>query len=160
MLEDFIKSAASFAGLKSLIFSRCPINLGQEGGCAAPCDLLPNLEELRLYDMLDLKSISQLAGHHRLRFRNLKSIDVDNCSQMKYLLYYDDFIQILPNLKVIKVSHCENLEELFNYDLGQNMALDHVFPKLRTLELMGHPKLRTLCRHEMTWLCLEQIKLL
>ncbi|KAK7856994.1 disease resistance protein [Quercus suber] len=55
--------SASFAGLKSLIFSRCPINLGQGGGCAAPGDLLPNLEELRLYNMLDLKSISELAGH-------------------------------------------------------------------------------------------------
>nr|POF06328.1 disease resistance protein [Quercus suber] len=117
--------------LKSIqpgIISRCPINLGQGGGCAAPCDLQPNLEELRLCDMLDLKSISELAGHLGLRFRNLKSVDVDNYSQMKCLLYYGDFIQILPNLKVIKVSHCENLEELFNYDLGQNMAPDHVVP--------------------------------
>ena len=77
MLEDFIKSAASFAGLKSLIFSKCPINLGQGGRCATPCGPLLNLEELRLYEMLDLKRILELASHLRLRFCNLKSIDVN-----------------------------------------------------------------------------------
>ena len=40
------------------------------------------------------------------------------------------------------------------------MAPDHVVPKLRILKLVGHPKFRTLCRHEMTWPCLEQIKVL
>lgn len=65
--------------------------------------------KLRLYDVLPLTfSISELAGHLGLRFHNLKSIDVDNCSQMKYLLSYGDFVQILPNLEVIKGSHCEN----------------------------------------------------
>lgn len=65
--------------------------------------------KLRLYDVLPLTfSISELAGHLGLRFHNLKSIDADNCSQMKYLLSYGDFVQILPNLEVIKGSHCEN----------------------------------------------------
>ncbi|KAK7846198.1 hypothetical protein CFP56_008253 [Quercus suber] len=58
MLEDFIKSAANFAGLKSLIFSRCPINLGQGGRCAAPCDLLLNLEELQF----QIKEITTVLG--------------------------------------------------------------------------------------------------
>jgi disease resistance protein RPS2 len=85
---------------------------------------------------------------------------VNVCSNMKYLFSCGDFIWTLPNLEVIEVMSCSELEELFNYDSGQNMALDPVVPKLRTLELEFLPKLRSLCRHKETWPCLEQVKVL
>ncbi|KAM3741668.1 hypothetical protein ACB098_07G013800 [Castanea mollissima] len=157
MLEDFIESHASFAGLKSLDIKICPTSLGQGGGCAARCDLLPNLEKFRLYGMENLNSISELAGHLGLRVNSLKSIEVYYCPQMKYLLSCGDFIQTLPNLEEIKVNDCENFEELFNYESGQNVSPDPMVPKLRILQLGILPKFKTLCRYEETWPCLEQV---
>ncbi|KAL4613911.1 hypothetical protein ACB092_07G016400 [Castanea dentata] len=157
MLEDFIESDASFAGLKSLEIEYCPTSLGQGGGCAARCDLLPNLEKLRIYRMEKLNSISELAGHLGLRLNSLKSIEVDYCLQMKYLLSCGDFIQTLPNLEEIEVTDCKDFEELFNYESGQNVSPDSMVPKLRILRLVNLPKFKTLCRYEETWPCLEQV---
>ncbi|XP_075674305.1 disease resistance protein At4g27190-like isoform X2 [Castanea sativa] len=103
MLKDFIESDASFAGLKSLAIDYCPTSLGQRGGCAARCDLLPNLEKFRLSWIENLNSISELAGHLGLRLNSLKSIEVKHCHQMKYLLSCGDFIQTLPILEEIKI---------------------------------------------------------
>ena len=158
MLEDFIESDASFAGLKSLSIVKCPTSLGRGGGCAARCDLLPNLEELHLDSMKNLNSISELPGHLGRRFHSLKSIEVESCFEMKYLLSCGDFIQTLTNLEVIKVIGCENFEELFNNESGQNISPDPMVPKLWILELGNLPKFKTLCRHEETWLCLEQVE--
>ncbi|KAL4613909.1 hypothetical protein ACB092_07G016200 [Castanea dentata] len=157
MLEDFIESDASFAGLKSLHIVDCPTSLGQRGGCAARCDLLPNLEKFRLSWMENLNSISELAGHLGLRLNSLKSIAVEICRQMKYLLSCGDFIQTLSNLEEIKVHNCENFEELFNNESGQNISPDPMVPKLRILQLWNLPKFKTLCRYEETWPCLEQV---
>ncbi|KAK4557599.1 hypothetical protein RGQ29_007377 [Quercus rubra] len=157
MLEDFIESDASLAGLKSLSIRNCPASLGWGGGCAARCDLLPNLEELHLHDLKNLNSISELAGYLGLRFHSLRSIEVEYCHQMKSLLSCGDFIQTLPNLEVIKVTDCENLEKLFNNESGQNISPDPMVPKLRILQLGDLPEFKTLSRHEETWPCLEQV---
>ena len=158
MLEDFIKSDASFANLKSLTISNCLTSLGRGGGCVARSDLLPNLEELRLWNVGNLKSISELASHLRLKFRGLKSIEVKNCNQMKYLLSCGDFNRTLPNLEVINVRRCGILDELFHYESGQNMAPDPIVPNLQKVTLMRLPKLITLCRHKEIWSCLEQVE--
>ncbi|KAF3968899.1 hypothetical protein CMV_007261 [Castanea mollissima] len=157
VLEDFIESDASFVGLKSLEIANCPTSLGQGGGCAARCDLLPNLEKFHLSRMENLNSISELAGHLGLRVNSLKSIEVQSCPRMKYLLSCGDFIQTLPNLEEIEVSDCENFEELFNYESGQNISPDPMVPKLQILQLWDLPKFKTLCRYEETWPCLEQV---
>uniref|UniRef100_A0A2N9HKC5 Uncharacterized protein n=1 Tax=Fagus sylvatica TaxID=28930 RepID=A0A2N9HKC5_FAGSY len=147
-------------GLKSFELYSMKFNRSSRpnGGLAAHCDLLPNLEKLTLFRLEGLESISDLLGYPGLRFLRLKSVKVDQCYNMKYLFSCGDFIQTLPNLEVIEVWRCRELEELFNYDSGQNMALDPVVPKLRTLELENLPKLRSLCRHEETWPCLEQVE--
>ena len=158
MFEDFIKSAASFSDLKSLTICNCTISIGRGGGCAVRCDLLPNLEELKLFAVSGLQSISELAGHLGLRFHNLKSIGLRGCSEMKYLISCGAFIQTLPNLEVINIRRCNNIEELFNCDSGQIMTSDPVVPNLRKLVLQQLPKLITLCRHEETWPRLEQVE--
>ncbi|KAK4576317.1 hypothetical protein RGQ29_027041 [Quercus rubra] len=140
MFEDFIKSAASFSDLKSLTICNCTISIGQGGGCAVRCDLLPNLEELKLFAVSGLQSISELAGHLGLRFHNLKSIGLRDPT------------------KLGSNQHKTLIEELFNCDSGQIMTSDPVVPNLRKLVLEQLPKLITLCRHEETWPRLEQVE--
>ncbi|KAM3744342.1 hypothetical protein ACB098_06G045900 [Castanea mollissima] len=158
MFEDFIKSAASFSDLKSLKICNCTISIGRGGGYAVRCDLLPNLEVLELFAVSGLQSISELAGHLGLRFHKLKSIELRGCSEMKYLISCGASIQTLPNLEVIRIRRCDNIDELFNCDSGQNRTSDPVVPNLRKLVLEHLPKLITLCRHEETWPCLEQVE--
>jgi disease resistance protein RPS2 len=158
MLEVLvINSVGCFACLKSLTIASSNSSLQPEGGCAAHYDLLPNLEELHLQDLTYLESISELVGHHGLRFLRLKLIEVTRCSQLKYLISCGHFILTLPNLEVINVSFCDKLDELFNFRSTQNMSPHPVVPSLRILELKNLPKLRTLCRHKEKWQCLEQV---
>ena len=159
MLKDFvINSVGCFVGLKSLTVEKSTSsNLQTVGECSAHSDLLPNLEQLHLYALADLESISDLATPLGLRFGRLILIEVRDCYNMRYLLSCGDFIRTLPNLEVIKVSSCPVLDELFSYDSGQNMAPNPIVPNLQILELKDLPELKTLCRHEETWPCLEQV---
>jgi disease resistance protein RPS2 len=154
MLEDLvINSVGYFASLKSLTIRNCS-GSAWGGECAAQYDLLPNLEELRLVEMEYGESISQLLGHLGLRFRRLKSIQVEWCSKMKYLLSCGDFIPELPNLEVIEVWYCGRLGELFNYRHSTQYIN---VPRLRILKLVNLPQLKTLCRDNETCPLLEQV---
>jgi disease resistance protein RPS2 len=157
MLEDLvINSVGCFAGLKSLTIQNCRGSVWQ-GGCAAQYDLLPNLEELYLRELNYGTSISELLGHLGLRFLRLKLIEVECCSQMKYLLSCGYFIHALPNLEVMKVRLCEKLGELFSYHSVHYIAPNPVVPSLRILELEWLPELKIVCRDEEAWPLLEQV---
>ncbi|XP_059442155.1 disease resistance protein At4g27190-like [Corylus avellana] len=144
-----------FAGLKSLSIENCSDSVwqGQKGNY----DPLPNLEELYLRNLDYGESISELLNHLGLRFPALKSLEVEGCSKMEYILSYGYFIEVLPNLKVIKVRNCDKLGDLFSYVPGKLICPDPIVPKLRILELEWLPKLRTFCRDEETWPLLEQL---
>lgn len=140
-----INNHASFLGLKSLTITSSNGTFRPGGGCAAPCDLLPHLEEIHLHGLTYLESISELVGHLGLLFSRLKLIEVGKCPKLKCLLAYGNFILILPNLEVIKVSFCDKLEMLFNYFSEQTCSsVEHIVPNLQILQLKNLPKLRTL----------------
>ncbi|KAL5548242.1 hypothetical protein UlMin_003473 [Ulmus minor] len=156
-LTEINSSISTFSCLKSLTISSSSSILRPAGGCAAPCDLLPNLEELHLHSLTYLESISELVGHLGLLFSKLKLIQVTRCPQIKCLLSCGNFILTLPNLETINVSFCDKLSELFNYTSNQISGEEPIVPKLRTLELKNLPKLKTLCRPRETWPQLEKI---
>ncbi|KAB1225484.1 hypothetical protein CJ030_MR1G018623 [Morella rubra] len=152
MLENLaINSVGSFACLKSLTIATSDSSFRPGGGCAAPYDLLPNLEELHLEQLTSMESISELVGHLGLRFLRLRLIEVTWCSNMKYLLSCHSLIQTLPNLEVIEISSCGELNEIFKYPSLQTIAPYPVVPNLQTLKLENLPKLRTLCKDEKIW---------
>ncbi|KAF3453531.1 hypothetical protein FNV43_RR03971 [Rhamnella rubrinervis] len=153
-----IKDHDSFVGLKSLTITSSNSTFRPGGGCAAPCDLLPHLEEIHLHGLTYLESISELVGHLGLLFSRLKLIEVGRCPKIKCLLSYGNVILTLPNLEVVKVSFCDKLEMLFNYVSEQTFSVEHVVPNLQILELKNLPKLRTLIsRTEEACLRLEQV---
>ncbi|KAI9186963.1 hypothetical protein LWI28_022787 [Acer negundo] len=149
MLEKLvIRSIGSYSGLKSLTITKSSSSLSPGGGCADHDDLLPNLEELHLYELTKLGSISELVGFLGLRFSRLKLIDVRRCDVLEYLLTGGDFIISLPILETIHVSSCESLVELFNFPLQENFVPESVVPNLRTLKLRNLPRLKTLSRQD------------
>jgi disease resistance protein RPS2 len=126
MPEDLaIKSLRPFDGLKSLTIQSCS-RIVRQGGCVTHDDPLPNLEELYLRDLNYGISISELLGHVGLRFLTLKLVEVEWCSEMKYLLSCGSLIHDLPKLEVIKVQNCCMLVELFSYH--PKAAADPVVP--------------------------------
>ncbi|KAK0600563.1 hypothetical protein LWI29_016158 [Acer saccharum] len=149
MLEKLvIRSIGSYTGLKSLTITKSSSIFRPGGGCAAHDDLLPNLEELRLQNLIKLGSISELVGFLGLRFSRLKSIDVYRCDGLEYLLTCGDFTISLPKLETIHVSSCKSLVELFNFPLQENFVPEPVVPNLRTLKLVNLPRLKTLSRQD------------
>ncbi|KAK0600533.1 hypothetical protein LWI29_015922 [Acer saccharum] len=149
MLEKLvIRSIGSYIGLKSLTITKSSSIFRPGGGCAAHDDLLPNLEELRLQNLIKLGSISELVGFLGLRFSRLKSIDVYRCDGLEYLLTCGDFTISLPKLETIHVSSCKSLVELFNFPLQENFVPEPVVPNLRTLKLVNLPRLKTLSRQD------------
>ncbi|XP_048318774.2 disease resistance protein At4g27190 [Ziziphus jujuba] len=139
-----LNSFNTFVSLKSLTITSSNSSFRPRGGCAAPYDLLPHLEEIHLRGLTYLESISELVGHLGLLFSRLKLIEVARCPKIKSLLSYGNFILTLPNLEVIKIRFCEKLEELFNYASEQTFSVDPIVPNLQILELNNLPKLRTL----------------
>ncbi|KAI9187249.1 hypothetical protein LWI28_025950 [Acer negundo] len=153
MLETLvIRNIGSYTGLKSLTITDSYSSLRPDGVCAAHDDLLPNLEELHLYDMPKIRSISELVGFLGLRFSRLKIIDVSRCDGLEYLLTCGDFIISLPNLETIQVSFCKSLVELFNFPSQGNFVPEPVVPNLGTLKLVNLPWLKTLSRQDGSWL--------
>ncbi|KAK0598852.1 hypothetical protein LWI29_000032 [Acer saccharum] len=153
MLETLvIRSIGSYTGLKFLTIIKSSSSLRPDGGCAAHDDLLPNLEELRLYDLTKIESISELVGFLGLRFSRLKLIDVSRCDGLEYLLTCGDFIISLPKLETIQVSSCKSLVELLNFPLQKNFVPEPVVPNLRTLKLVNLPRLETLSRQDVSGL--------
>ncbi|KAI9186214.1 hypothetical protein LWI28_014943 [Acer negundo] len=149
MLEKMVISCiGSYTGLKSLTITGSFSSLRPGGGCAAHDDLLPNLEELRLQDLIKLGSISELVGFLGLRFSRLKLIKVIRCDRLEYLLTCGDFIISLPNLETIEVTRCKSLVELFNFPRRENSVPEPVVPNLRTLKLVKLPRLKTLSRQD------------
>ncbi|KAK2639468.1 hypothetical protein Ddye_027263 [Dipteronia dyeriana] len=143
-----ISSIGSYTGLKSLTITRSSSSLRPDGGCTSHDDLLPNLEELHLFELSKLGSISELVGFLGLRFSRLILIEVIRCAGIEYLLTCGDFIISLPKLETIKVSSCESLVEISNFPSQENFVPEPVAPNLRTLKLVNLPWLETLSRQD------------
>ena len=156
-LNNLFDSVGVFVYLKSLSISSSNVRFRPQGGCCAPNDLLPNLEELYLSSLYCLESISELVGTLGLKFSRLKGMRVAGCPKLKYLLSCDDFTQPLEKLEIIDLQMCEDLNDMFIHSSGQTSMSYPVAPNLREIHLKRLPKLKTLSRQEETWQHLEHI---
>ncbi|KAK4414566.1 hypothetical protein Salat_2869600 [Sesamum alatum] len=106
-------------------------------GNNAKFDMLPNLEDISLFDLTQLSCISDLALPLGLKFSWLRCIRVESCEELKYLISLDTTILSLVKLERILVYSCEQVEKLFKFD-----HLDFVFPNLKNIDLSNCPTLR------------------
>ncbi|XXG62228.1 hypothetical protein AAC387_Pa05g0635 [Persea americana] len=99
---------------------------------------LPKLTFLRIYDMLNLKSIWE-GSFPPGSFNCLSRLNVSRCNKLKNI-FPSKIITQLSNLRVLQVESCSALEEVICEE-AIGVKSDCVLPKLRILELESLPAL-------------------
>ncbi|KAL0379795.1 UNVERIFIED_CONTAM: Disease resistance protein [Sesamum angustifolium] len=121
----------------------------------AKFDMLPNLEDISLFNLTRLSCISDLALPLGLKFSRLRCIYVESCDELKYLISLGTTILSLVKLETIQVYYCTQVEELLKFD--QSSYPDSVFPNLKKIKLSNCPMLRLLSEENVACPCLENV---
>ncbi|KAK4414563.1 putative disease resistance protein [Sesamum alatum] len=125
-------------------------------GNNAKFDMLPNLENISLYNLTHISCISEFALPLGLKLSRLRCIDVETCEELKYLISLGTTIVSLVKLERILVYSCEQVEQLFKFD--QSWYPDFVFPNLKKIKLSNCPKLRFLSEQNVACPRLEEVE--
>ncbi|XP_031120341.1 probable disease resistance protein At4g27220 [Ipomoea triloba] len=156
MLYNMVRSSVTlgpFVNLKSILISGCCISVKLSSqGCVTECDLLPNLEDLRFYDLTELESISDFSNFLGLRFTKLRSITVFGCYHLENVFTMDGTLHKLAKLESIKICGCKKLSEVF-----KNTSTNNFVPMLKSLYLDGLPTLEEICIADESWNSLEHL---
>ncbi|XXG62229.1 hypothetical protein AAC387_Pa05g0636 [Persea americana] len=117
---------------------------------------LPKLTFLRIYDMLNLKSIWE-GSFPPGSFNCLSRLNVSRCNKLKNI-FPSKIITQLSNLRVLQVESCSALEEVICEE-AIGVKSDCVLPKLRILELESLPALVGILKgHLLNCSSLEEIQ--
>ncbi|KAL5549207.1 hypothetical protein UlMin_004438 [Ulmus minor] len=124
--------------------------------CSSSCCRLPLLQELFLYQLLNLNDLMEggtsiTSTPSNCIFPSLKEFRVYGCHNMKRLLMHG-LLSHLQNLEILWVFDCEQMEEIIgeasNEDEDQEatriIVLDNL-PNLKQLKLGLLPKLKNFC---------------
>ncbi|MBA0770854.1 hypothetical protein Gotri_019417, partial [Gossypium trilobum] len=115
--------------------------------------ILPKLETLEVHDCYNLISL----GSSSALFQNLTTLDVSNCKTMKYLDTCLVF-QGMAQLKKLMVRDCISMKEIVATE-GDEATCDIIFSRLKSLELVNLPRLKSFCsgNHTFGFPCLEEL---
>ncbi|TYG47134.1 hypothetical protein ES288_D11G313800v1 [Gossypium darwinii] len=115
--------------------------------------ILPKLETLEVHDCENLICL----GSSSASFQNLTTLDVWNCEAMKYL---DTCLAVqgMAQLKKLRVRDCISMKEIVATEGGE-ATCDIYFSRLRSLELVNLPRLKSFCSgsHTFRFPCLEEL---
>ncbi|KAK8329133.1 hypothetical protein V6Z12_A11G298500 [Gossypium hirsutum] len=115
--------------------------------------ILPKLETIEVHDCYNLISL----GSSSASFRNLTTLDVWNCEAMKYL---DTCLAVqgMAQLKKLMVKDCISMTEIVATE-GDEATCDIIFSRLKSLELVNLPRLKSFCsgNHTFGFPCLEEL---
>ncbi|KAJ7967968.1 Disease resistance protein [Quillaja saponaria] len=164
-LSDFVE-AASLKCLRSWLILGCnkmstivDCNLTQQrdkSNVIGEC-ILPNLEQLYLVSLVNLKSIFE-GSMHPGSLSKLQILEVINCPILKSI-FTNGVIQQFSRLQKLTVQDCNEIEDLFTESDGSETELLEL-PELKTLVLINLPKLRTLCLvNYFVWPSFEVLKI-
>ncbi|KAK8271985.1 hypothetical protein V6Z12_D11G299500, partial [Gossypium hirsutum] len=115
--------------------------------------ILPKLETLEVHHCDNLISL----GSSSASFQNLTTLDVSNCKTMKYLDTCLVF-QGMAQLKKLMVRDCISMKEIVATE-GDEATCDIIFSRLKSLELVNLPRLKSFCsgNHTFGFPCLEEL---
>nr|KJB45116.1 hypothetical protein B456_007G290700 [Gossypium raimondii]KJB45117.1 hypothetical protein B456_007G290700 [Gossypium raimondii] len=115
--------------------------------------ILPKLETLEVHDCDNLICL----GSSSASFQNLTTLDVWNCEAMKYL---DTCLAVqgMAQLKKLRVRDCISMKEIVATEGGE-ATCDIIFSRLRSLELVNLPRLKSFCSgsHTLRFPCLQEL---
>ncbi|KAG8479169.1 hypothetical protein CXB51_029721 [Gossypium anomalum] len=115
--------------------------------------ILPKLETLEVHYCCNLISL----GSSSASFQNLSTLDVWNCEAMKYL---DTCLAVqgMAQLKKLMVRDCISMTEILAIE-GDEATCDIIFSRLKSLELVNLPRLKSFCsgNHTFGFPCLEEL---
>ncbi|KAK3013992.1 hypothetical protein RJ639_009545 [Escallonia herrerae] len=109
--------------------------------------MLSQLETLKLSNLSLLSDICKKVPTETQCFQNLRSLHIDCCNSLRYLLSYA-LAKLLLNLQNIRLKECEMIEEIITGEEGSSetcVMSGVVFPQLRILELEDLNNLRLFC---------------
>ncbi|TYG47127.1 hypothetical protein ES288_D11G313200v1 [Gossypium darwinii] len=115
--------------------------------------ILPKLETLEVHNCYNLINL----GSSSASFQNLTTLDVWNCEAMKYL---DSCLAVqgMVQLKKLMVRDCISMTEIVATE-GDEATCDIIFSRLKSLELVNLPRLKSFCsgNHTFGFPCLEEL---
>ncbi|GLT31097.1 hypothetical protein SLA2020_058590 [Shorea laevis] len=122
---------------------------------SSSCPVLDKLEGLRLEKLPKLSVLVRVEGVATPPhvFSNLKELWIWECSRMRKLLPLE-LLQCFQNLEEIEVKRCEQMEEIIASSSDSSASSDKfIFPKLRILELIDLPQLKSICSAKGVMVC-------
>ncbi|KAK8484120.1 hypothetical protein V6N12_065938, partial [Hibiscus sabdariffa] len=116
--------------------------------------ILPNLETLEVYECDNLMSL----GSSSTSFQNLTTLEVRECKGMKYLDSCLAAQGLLCQLKKLIIRECISVKEIVASEEDE-ATYDVIFSRLKSLELVNLPRLKTFCsgNHTFGFPCLEEV---
>ncbi|KAJ7946532.1 Disease resistance protein [Quillaja saponaria] len=118
--------------------------------------ILPNLEQLFLKSLLNLKTVFEGPLHPR-NLSKLQILEIINCPILERI-FINGSIWQLSGLKKLTIQDCYEIEELITEPEGTETECI-VLTKLETLALINLPKLNTVClNNSLMWPSLEVLK--
>ncbi|XP_021288910.1 probable disease resistance protein At4g27220 [Herrania umbratica] len=118
------------------------------------CNALHNIEELYLHELRNLCEVvrgvaveNECTSHAPTPsaiFSSLKQFHMSFCSRVKKL-FPVELLQGLQNLEKIRVQQCVQMEEITSEENHKGEGTTFVLPKLKSLELVDLPRLKSIC---------------
>uniref|UniRef100_M0ZQH3 Uncharacterized protein n=1 Tax=Solanum tuberosum TaxID=4113 RepID=M0ZQH3_SOLTU len=159
-LTEFIRNN-SFDGLKSLYINKCSCDFGPSiEGSGQFDDPLPNLEQLILFSVYNLKSVSDFGHCLGLRFSKLRKLVVFSCHNLTCLFNVGGAFSVPRHLEEISLSYCNSklTELLAQFSSSQTTLVSSEIPRVRKLHLHYLQALRTFGEPESMWEHLEELE--
>ncbi|GLU15707.1 hypothetical protein SLE2022_321770 [Rubroshorea leprosula] len=121
---------------------------------SSSCPVLDKLEELYLSELPELSVLVRVEGLATPPhvFSNLKKLQIRDCSGMRKLLPLE-LLQAFQNLEEIEVDKCWYMEEIIASSDSDESPDEFTFPKLRRLQLMDLPQLKSICSAKGVMVC-------
>ncbi|XP_058000274.1 uncharacterized protein LOC131169102 isoform X2 [Hevea brasiliensis] len=109
-------------------------------GLSSDNGLLPRLSELKL---MNLPMLRQLWNKHPqviLDFKNLRLLQIENCSSLKYI-FTGSMALCLSQLQEVELKYCNMMEGIIEVEEANKM----IFPSLKSMILECLPKFSNFC---------------
>ncbi|XP_058000238.1 uncharacterized protein LOC110660410 isoform X2 [Hevea brasiliensis] len=117
-------------------------------GLSSDNGLLPRLSELKLMNLPMLRQLWNKHPHGILDFKNLRLLQIENCSSLKYI-FTGSMALCLSQLQEVELKYCNMMEGIIEVEEANKM----IFPSLKSMILECLPKFSNFCSRSSNLKC-------